>query len=170
MKTAKFFLLIITLAALNGCALFTPPPFNNSYTEITRDANGNIVSSTYYRRVIGFTYGDKESAASWSNADRLVRTNESGKIASAGEFEGIILSRSSRTAVTIKIEGNGLKREYNLEPGEELSASLPAGTYTSSSYISGKKRGRSFTFTVGPNTKRNYSGKEAYWRTSYNDG
>ncbi|NTW22482.1 hypothetical protein HGA34_02975 [Candidatus Falkowbacteria bacterium] len=167
MKTVQLFLLTLALAALNGCALVTPPPFVNSTTEITRDANGNIVSSRYHRGITGFSYsGDKESVGDWAYAEQIARNGKSGSLSEhTGEFKGIIASTDRD--VNVVITGNGLKRSFYVKAGQEISGTLPSGKYTATTYYRGKSRG-SWDFEVRPQNLHSYAGKEVHWYTVYN--
>jgi hypothetical protein len=167
MKTVPLFLLLISLAALNGCALLTPPPFINSTTEVTRDASGNIVSSRYYRGVTGFSAnGDKESISDWAYAERIARGGNQGTSTDAsGEYKGIVASNGRD--VSFVITGNGIERNFYVKSGKEVTGTLPPGKYTATTQYRGKNVG-SWSFEVRPQNVHNYAGQSVYWYTVYN--
>lgn len=168
MKTARLFLLLLSLAALTGCALFTPPQFVNATTEITRDANGKIISSRYYRGVTGFsTNGDKEDAGSWAQAEQIALNSPPNQAAAstpelANGYEGLIASL--RRDLLVEIPVGGQTRTFFVKHGEgsEVTAALPAGSYTATAYSRSKKYA-SFRINVRPQNHNSYRGKDVNW-------
>jgi len=166
-KISAIFLSSVILCCSSGCALITPPPFINSTTEITRDASGKLTSSRYYRGVTGFSYnGDKETARDWADSEQIARTGSLEQLSSnSTELEGIVASNGRD--VSIAIVGNGLKRNFYVKSGQEVTGTLPPGKYTATTYYRSKPYG-TWDFEVRPQNKHNYSGKEVYWYTVYN--
>jgi hypothetical protein len=97
---------------LNGCALFTPPPWINSNTTIVKNEKGEIIRSEYTRTIKGFSSNDPETAKSWVDADKTARIKNFGNFTNnrlatvriknnssypfevtSGQFKGLVLRK-----------------------------------------------------------------------------
>ena len=75
MKTIKIIVVLLTVVFfLGGCALFVPPPWVESKTEIVKDEHGNVIESHHFRSIKGFSSNDPETAQTWADADQTARS------------------------------------------------------------------------------------------------
>lgn len=170
MKTqiTKMLLVVIAILMTSGCALFRPPMWVTSTTEIEKDSNGRVKSSKYYRHAVGFSDNDKESARSWAEADSVAQpvfdntsTNTNGNTTGKGKFDGLIYNNST-CYINTKIQGESFERTYYLKPYEKKTDVLFPGTYTAVSCCE-RNCSDGWTFHVRPKNKNSFMGENVYW-------
>ena len=135
-RLAVSVLVLVFAVGLTGCAAVILPPKVESTTTLTKDLNGQVLSTSYERKVSGRSYRDPETALSVAEADLLLSYGSgqttAGKNTATKEKEGlgfIVNDRYIKWTVTIQTKSGIKIFQTDMPRRAKLAHKLRWGTY-----------------------------------------